>query len=260
MRGSFGSLHDGSTTRVKSKREKSVVTGLRALYQSDDGSEITLAALFWTTAASNALSDVKRLYVVARKNLTLEAMLDTFGEGNIRHLKSWLKADSAITCCDDNFSDYQTLYRNYLHMENKNAPALLSRALGLKKIDDLTRLIRELVLEPSSVKQDAQKVVHEFQDLVATFEELTDAKAQVAQLEALPSLNDTIIKRTAKLDEQLAEKYQLPIYIAEQFKALWAKEITSLNHSLDALELKIKQINQEAIDAEDAQQKRNEEY
>ena len=49
MRGSFGAAHEGSGTRVKSKREKAVVTGLRALYRADDDSVITLAALFWTT-------------------------------------------------------------------------------------------------------------------------------------------------------------------------------------------------------------------
>lgn len=260
MRGSFGSAHDGTNTRVKSKRETSVVTGLRALYRADDGSEITLAALFWTTAATNALSDVKRLYVVARKNLILESMLDAFGEGNVRHLKAWLKDDTAITCCDDNFSDYQTLYRNYLQMENKNAPALLSRALGLKKIDDLTRLIRELVLEPSSVKLDAKKVVDEFQDLVATFDELTDAKAQVSQLENLPTLNENILEYTKTLDAQLLEKQQLPIYFAEQFKTLWAAEITSLNTAMETLLLKLKRLDQAEQDADDAVQKRHEEY
>ena len=62
MRGSFGSTHDGSSTRVKSKRESAVVTGLRALYCSDEGTEITLAALFWTTQSTNSLADVKRIY------------------------------------------------------------------------------------------------------------------------------------------------------------------------------------------------------
>ena len=155
MRGSFGAAHEGISTRVKSKREKSVVTGLRALYRADDASEITLAALFWTTQTSNTLSEVKRVYVVARRNLELKEILDAFGEGNAATLKKWLRTDGLVTCCDDRFSDYQELYRKLLFMENKNAPALLSRALGLKKIDDLTKLIRELVLEPSTIRDDA---------------------------------------------------------------------------------------------------------
>ncbi|WP_156508883.1 ATP-binding protein, partial [Oleiphilus sp. HI0132] len=171
MRGSFGSAHDGSSTRVKSKREKGVVTGLRALYQCEDGSSITLAALFWTASSTNTLSDVKRVYLVAKRNMQLKELLDAFGEGNARQLKQWLRDDPAITDCDSNFTDYQELYRKHLYMDNKNAPALLSRALGLKKIDDLTKLIRELVLEPSGVKEDAKKVVEEFSDLVAIHEQ-----------------------------------------------------------------------------------------
>ena len=100
-------------------------------------------------------------FIVAKRDVHLKELLDAFGEGNTRQLKQWLRADSAITDCDSHFSDYQELYRKYLCMDNKNAPALLSRALGLKKIDDLTKLIRELVLEPSGVKADARKVVED---------------------------------------------------------------------------------------------------
>lgn len=153
MRGSFGSAHDGAVTRVKSKREKGVVTGLRALYRADDGSCITLGALFWTTSTTNILSDVKRVYLVAKRNLQLKELLDAFGEGNTRQLKQWLRDDPAITDCDSNFSEYQELYRKHLYMDNKNAPVLLSRALGLKKIDDLTKLIRELVLRAKWCKR-----------------------------------------------------------------------------------------------------------
>ena len=76
MRGSFGSAHDGINTKVKSKRDKGVITGLSAEYLSDDGQKMTLLALFWTTVASNSLSDVKRLYVVAQKQLPLSEVLD----------------------------------------------------------------------------------------------------------------------------------------------------------------------------------------
>ncbi|MEE9452520.1 MAG: ATP-binding protein, partial [Gammaproteobacteria bacterium] len=111
MRGSFGSAHDGAGTRVKSKREGATVTGLRALYRGDDGSVITLAALFWTTQSTNVLTDVKRVYVVAKRDLALKEILDAFGEGNARSLKQWLREDPKISCCDEHFADYQELYR-----------------------------------------------------------------------------------------------------------------------------------------------------
>jgi len=260
MRGSFGSAHDGSSTRVKSKREKGVVTGLRALYQCEDGSCITLAALFWTMSSTNTLSDVKRVYIVVKRNMQLKEMLDAFGEGNTRQLKQWLREDPAITDCDSNFSDYQELYRKHLFMDNKNAPALLSRALGLKKIDDLTKLIRELVLEPSGVKEDARKVVEEFTDLVAIHEQLIDAKEQFSHLSRLPELAESIIKAKQALDTLQLEKSHLETYFGEALSILWTNKLNEISEEFESL---VRIINSVEIDEQDAQaslEKRHEEY
>lgn len=260
MRGSFGSAHDGSGTRVKSKREKAVVTGLRALYLADDGSEITLAALFWTTQASNSLSDVKRIYVVAKRNLQLKEMLDAFGEGSAATLKRWMRDDPRITCCDDNFSDYQELYRKLLYMDNKNAPALLSRALGLKKIDDLTKLIRELVLEPSSVKDDAKKVVDEFADLVAIHDKLSDARAQVEHLQRLPSLADDIRQAREALERLHLEKNNLRIYFGEVLAELWSGRVQEIIAKLESIEKQLEELERKEVDAEATVERRHGEY
>lgn len=260
MRGSFGSAHDGAGTRVRSKRESAVVTGLRALYQGDDGSQITLAALFWTTQASNALADVKRVYVVAKRNLTLKEMLNAFGEGNTRSLKQWLRNDPAITCCDERFSDYQELYRKLLYMDNKNAPALLSRALGLKKIDDLTGLIRELVLEPSNVREDAKKVVDEFADLVAIHQQLLDARARKEHLSRLPELDIAISKALKALEALKAERDGLPIYFGEICSRLWAEKIATYKDALEALAIKIRQAEDREHDANELVERRHGEY
>lgn len=260
MRGSFGSAHDGASTRVKSKREKGVVTGLRALYRADDGSCITLAALFWTTSATNTLGEVKRVYLVAKRSLQLKELLDAFGEGNTRQLKQWLRDDPAITDCDSNFSDYQELYRKHLYMDNKNAPALLSRALGLKKIDDLTKLIRELVLEPSGVKEDAKNVVEEFADLVAIHEQLVDAKEQYSHLSRLPELAESIAKSTKSLDSLLLEKSNLSTYFGEALSILWAEKLEDIGKALDSISREIRSVEIDESDAQSSLEKRHEEY
>jgi len=260
MRGSYGSVHDGGSTRVRSKREGPVVTGLRALYRGDDGSCITLAAIFWTTQSSNALSDVKRVYAVAKRNLSLKEMLDAFGEGNARALKQWLRDDPAISCCDDSFSDYQELYRKLLYMENKNAPALLSRALGLKKIDDLTGLIRELVLEPSTVKDDARKVVDEFADLVAIHNQLIDARAQKEHLSKLPELQQAMQQAEQALNRLTRERDGLSVYFGEMAYRLWSEKISQYESALKDLSLLLKQISGQERDADVLAEQRHEDY
>ncbi len=250
MRGSFGSVHDGSSTRVKSKREGAVVTALRAFYKGDDGSCVTLMALFWTTQSSNALSDVKRIYIIAKRNLLVKEILDAFGEGNARSLKQWLRSDQTITNCDERFSDYQELYRKLLYMDNRNAPALLSRALGLKKIDDLTGLIRELVLEPSNVKENARKVVDEFSDLVATHNQLIDAREQKEHLIKLPELENKLKQAEHKLARLMSERDSLATYFGELCYQLWSEKIANLQLALEDLSLKIKQVVEQESDAD----------
>ncbi len=260
MRGSFGSAHDGSSTRVKSKRNQGVITGLSAEYVSDDGATITLLAIFWTTLASSALSDVKRLYIVAQKQLSLADVLDHFAQGNVRLLKQWLATQPDVTCCDDNFSDYQQLYRRRLYMDNPNAPALLSRALGLKKIDDLTELIRTLVLEPSSVRDDAKDIVAEFADLVAIHSRLQDAKEQVNHLERLPELAQSISKTEHIIHDLKAQRFALPIYFAERYAQLYAQQCEQLTAELAGLQRELTQLEQQEVDATDTMQLRRDEY
>ncbi len=262
MRGSFGSAHDGSGTRIRSKREKGVVTGLRALYRYDDSSCITLASLFWTTGASNAQADVKRIYVIAKRNMRLSEMLDVFGgdRGGARKLKQWLRDEPTITCCDDNFSEYQELYRKLLYMDNKNAPALLSRALGLKKIDDLTRLIRELVLEPSNVRGDVRKVVDEFADLVAIHNELIDAKEQCAHLIRLPELAQTISRAAESLKSLTLEKRNVAAYFGEQLSILWTEKMDRIRADIDSIARKIGDADVHEKDAQKVVEDRHGEY
>lgn len=248
MRGSYGSAHDGATTRVRSKREGAVVTGLQALYCGDDGSIITLAALFWITQASNSLSDVKRLYVVAKRDLSLKMLLDDFGNGDVRVLKQRLKDDPTISYCENNFTEYQEVHRRLLQMDNKNASALLSRALGLKKIDDLTQLVRALVLEPSTVKNDALRVVHEFDDLVAIHDQLVDAKARQEALARLPEIQATLQRTESELASLLAEREGLAVYIAGQCVDLWGARLALMQQALDTIALEIEQL--EVLQAE----------
>ena len=224
VRGNYGKAHDGSETATLLKRSGATATGLRALYQADDGSKITLAALLWITQASNSLNDLKRLFVVGKRDVRLEELLHVFGEGNARVLKQHLKEDHQVEAFDS-FTEYQETYVRLLRMENRNAPALLSRALGLKKIDDLTSLIRDLVLEPSRVKDHAKLAVSEFDDLVSVHNELDDARRQRDALIELPEASQALNQAREEMRRILAELAGLPVYFGEQSSRLWQMKL-----------------------------------
>lgn len=241
IRGSYGSAEDGAGTRVKSKREGAVVSGARALYRADDGSEVTLCVLFWMRESGSVIGHVQRNYFVAKRNVEFKAVLDAFGNGDVRNLRQWLKSDPTIFNHNDNFSAYQEAYRHYLHMQNSKAPALLARAQGLKKIEDLTDLIRNLVLEPSDLRENARELVSQFQNLSKTHDEILDARHQIDYLAPLPALAKQIrecVEVIANLDN---ERRALEPYIGELAYALWNERLKTLEQQLAQLDSQIEQ-------------------
>lgn len=260
VRGSFGSEHDGLRTRVQSKREGAVVSALRAGYVADDGSRFTLASLLWIPNASSALADLKRLYFVARRDLELEELLEIFDRGQARAVKQRYRNDDQVLSPFETFAEYQESYRRVLSMHNENAPALLSRALGLKKIDDLTTLIREFVLEPSTVRESARKAVAEFADLVATHNELIDARRQRDALATLPQIQDELRIAEERRNALNAELTALPIYLAHQCLRLWRTRAEQIDRQLGDIEHVLAQLNRDEADATKQMEARHAEY
>ena len=255
VRGSYGNERDGLRTRVQSKRAGAVVSALRALYVAQDGTKVSLASLVWIPNASSALADLKRLNFVARRDLRLEELLEVFGRGQARAVNQRYRGEVF-----DTFAEYQETYQRVLCMQNENAPALLARALGLKKIDDLTTLIREFVLEPSTVRDAARKAVAEFADLVATHSELLDARRQREVLVPLPALQKELDEADKRHVELEAEKAALPVYFAEAGQRLWGERAQQIGHKLAQIELSIEQLIRAEADANAQVEARHAEY
>ena len=248
IRGNYGTAHDGARVQALQKREGATVSALRACYRTAEDQPVTLAALFWTTQPSMALADLNRLYITAQRELTLEEIFEAFDGGNVRELKRVLKADKAVTC-HDNFSAYETIYRRLLYIANPNAPALLSRALGLKKIDDLTQLIRELVLEPSQVQEEARKAVSEFGDLEGIHEKLVDARNQRDTLDRLPQSATAL--HNAQEGEQRYTSLQssLSAWFGGECARLYATRIEQLTQELTEASAELKTFERNSEDA-----------
>lgn len=183
MRGSYGRSEDENGATSKNLRNNTVVTIIKATYKHTANDRIAvLMGVFYINGNSNQLSDVKKLYIISETDISVKEMLQHFTNNDTHSLKSYLKTINRCEICDDNFKEYEAHYKTLLRIENSNAAALLSRALGLKKIDDLTDLIRKLVLEPGEIKQDAIATVKQFEDLKITHQRLMDARSQEAQL------------------------------------------------------------------------------
>lgn len=244
IRGSYGSANDGSRMQSKNKRDKATLTALQAIYKADADEYISLMALFWINGASLDNVDIQRLYMVTHQNISLKTIIDEFDRSkNIAIFKKWL--DNQYISHTNVFSEYHALYSRSLHLK-PNAPALLTRALGLKKVDDLTDLIRTLVLEPSThIRDKAKEIVKEFDDLKTTYEKLVDIKEQLEHLEKLPKLSENLDTLTTSIDnlEQLQES--LPIYLAKIEYDELLKQKEKITQQFNEIQLKITHKEQE---------------
>ncbi|OZB05946.1 MAG: hypothetical protein B7X58_13910, partial [Marinobacter sp. 34-60-7] len=84
------------------------------------------------------------------------------------------------------------------------------------------------VLEPSTIREDAKKVVEEFGDLVATHDRLVDTRAQVEHLSPLPDLSQTLRQAEQALQRLRLEKEHLGIYFGEVLAQLWSVQVEAL--------------------------------
>lgn len=196
IRGKLGNIDDANgRTSSKFKRTQDTLSGIRALYRTERGNEITLAALFWMPAGATTLSEVSRGYVVAHGNYGLKVFLDGIRNterGNVRwdNLSSQYKGRKDIILTQS-FDAYAAAYRARLWMEDVKAPALLARAMGLKRISDLTDMVRELVLEEPTTRETALSAINEFKDLKSIHSELLLARSRRDTLKELPERNKT---------------------------------------------------------------------
>lgn len=223
VRGKDGNVRDGGKTVPRMKRPGATYSAVSTRFEGTDGSTVTLMAVFWIPGPGNALSDVKRVYIVARRKLDIEEVLDiALSERsgiNLRTLEQHYGDDPAVVL-RQKWDAYEAEFMGALGVENPKAPALIIKAMGLKEVPNLNNLIREFVLEAGTGYENAKDAVAEFRDLEAVQIEMSDAQRQAAQLSKLEGLNATIVEKQDVLDGLNAERDGLPIFVAEQARKL----------------------------------------
>ncbi len=213
IRGSYASNMDSEGREDLYLRKNSVISIIKAVYTHTVSKEkVILTAIFTILGTSDKLENITRTYAVLSDDYNLTDLLTAYRNGDIREMRSFLK-NQPFSQVFDNFSKYSSEYRAKLRMDNVNAPALLSRALGLKKIDDLTSLIRKLVLEPSTLKNDAIDLLHQFESLNNTHDKLVELREQENILKELPRLVDSLKQSEAQTESYKKSQDNLPYYI-----------------------------------------------
>lgn len=194
-----------------------------ALNTRAEPSTIRLTALLWLDSSSTSQSDMKRLWIFDQNNHQgLSDYLQQLQELSIRGLKLQLK-DQPGLIASGNKKTYLAQCRRFFEV-GENAFVLLNRAAGLKQLNSIDDLFRELVLDDRAAFKRAEEVCNEFEELHAIHGELELAREQQQSL--LP-IDETYRKQQARQQQLTALNEQLtllPLWYAHHAKKIWREQ------------------------------------
>ncbi len=232
VRGVLGG--DGADGRAEVARRGKTVTGMCATYQSGDR-QLKMAGLLWADGNSNAAQDLKRRWIFSQADdQSFEKWLTILNDDGSRDLMR-LGRETARLRIFDSKKAYLAHARKFFDV-GANAFTLLNRAAGLKQLNSIDEIFRDLVLDDRTAFDRALEVASEFDNLSAIHTELETARRQQ---ESLAPIKDdfaklTKIQRKAK-DAQTLKKI-LPVWFAIACEKAWTKKINSLANEKTSIE------------------------
>lgn len=218
VRGVSGAGNDGGGNEHIA-RPGPVVTAIAARF-SDGEAVVRIGGLFWFDGTSSALVDLKRRWFFCEGDTpVLDEWLETHRESGARGLKELERTSPGLTMYERKSAFLARLRGDF--DVGDNAFDLLNRAAGLKQLDSIDKVFRELVLDDASAFEDARKVADEFDTLAGIRHELETARKQRETLLPIEKGGVDLKEVGAKLDEHNALLSLLPVWFGEQAIALW---------------------------------------
>lgn len=211
-------------------RNGAVVSGIAARF-SNGVAVVRVGALFWFDGSSSALADLKRRWFFCEVETPgLDEWLEAHRSGGARALKQ-LENETAGFKLFENKAAFLARLRAYFDV-GENAFNLLNRAAGLKQLNSIDEVFRELVLDDRSMFAQAAKVAGEFDTLAEIHAALGTARRQ---RDALLPIRDRWRDRqqwqeTLRLQQRL--QTLLPGWFASHAAQLWQTRCAALEHDI----------------------------
>ena len=226
---------DGGPAQSHIARQGKTVTAIAATLERD-GAQVRLGAVLWFEGTSSSASDLKKLWLLSESpEQTLEHWLNQHHAGGMRALRQMEKDGTGIWPYPSKKAFLARL-RDYFEV-GENAFTLLNRAAGLKQLNSIDEIFRELVLDDRSAFERAAEVASSFDDLTDIHRELETARIQQRSLQPVADGWE----RYRILQEQLLDKQALegvlPVWFAEQGYRLWLAETNRLEQEHKQAEL-----------------------
>lgn len=218
VRGVSGAGND-SDANEHIARPGPVVTAIAARFSNGEA-VLRIGGLFWFDGTSSATADLKRRWMFCQSDApALDEWLEVHRDGGARALKELERHSPGLKVYEDKKSFLARL-RDHFEVTG-NAFALLNRAAGLKQLNSIDTVFRELVLDDRSAFDSARAVANEFDTLAGIRQELETARKQRDTLAPIDKGWSDHQQTTSRLDEHNRLLALLPAWFGEQAIALW---------------------------------------
>ncbi|HAU58359.1 MAG TPA: hypothetical protein DCW87_12930 [Comamonadaceae bacterium] len=227
VRGASGQGNDSGDHIARPGR---CATGLAArLVRNSEGCRevVWLGALLWFDGSSQSAGDMqKRWFFAQGEGHSPDLWLEEQHNGGARALTRLVKDSEGLQMFSSK-APYLAKLHSFFEV-GPNAFTLLNRAAGLKQLNSIDEIFRELVLDDHSAFDDAQKVVDGFAELASIHADLELANAQFVSLLPLRDLATRELQQAQQLAHLQALQLQLPHWFAAQGVQWWGQRVAQL--------------------------------
>lgn len=249
---------DGGDGQSHIARQGKTVTGLAATLSNGD-SLVRLGALLWFDGPGMSPVDMKKLWLFSTDPAqTLESWLTVQHEGGMRALRQVDKTETGIWTYPSKKAFLARL-RDFFEVRD-NAFNLLNRAAGLKQLNSIDEIFRDLVLDDNAQFQRAREVADGFDDLNAIHEELEIARRQQRSLEPIKTGWEKYQQNQAVLADKEALSRVLPVWFGEQAHQLWKAEVARLTQALQQAQAALATVEERHRNQQQTRERLNEAY
>jgi uncharacterized protein YPO0396 len=249
VRGASGPGHAGDDSDHLARTGR-CVTGIAArMVRGEDAADsILIGAIFWFDGSSSGATDLYRRWCFAKgAEHSLDAWLEEHYSGGARALSKLEKATEGLRVFPSK-STYLAQLQNCFEV-GPNAFTLLNRAAGLKQLNSIDDIFRELVLDDHSAFDKALDVAKSFDELAAIHAELELANSQYLGLLPLRGMAQRETQLQQRLNELRLLQAALPQWFAAKGVQLWGERCAELQATLDTRQ---RQITADSADLEQA--------
>lgn len=248
VRGAWAMHYDQATGEFSQEvlREKTTLSVLTLRYGDGRGGTVQLSRLLLLHAGHSADSDVKSLYVIARKPLDvtdLRQFVSTQIEGKA------LEAAHPGTQTFRQFREYRAAFCQLLGIPDEKALGLLHKIQSAKELGDVNALLRDYMLDEPRTFELADQALANFHNLSEVYEALVTAREQRDLLRTLRTTHEDWSAMRERGGELVDRRADIDVFAAQHLVRLLGEETGRLQLERDSLTAQQRRLTQDVSEA-----------